>query len=261
MCDVFADAGMNIVMADVEAPLLEAACGEIVERGHEAIAVVTDVSDAEQVERLAAKAQERFGAVHVVCNNAGVFTGGLTWEVPVKEYDWLLKVNVWGVIHGIRTFVPLLAKQDCEAHIVNTASMAAVTTMPYVGAYHMTKHAVLALSESLYHELTLSGSKIKVSVLCPEEVATRIGAAERNRPAELTEHGDYEASPERAAVFDAMKALEDGGLDPRVLAERTLAGIRDDRFYILSEDKWRETANIRLEDVRQGRNPTFAPPV
>jgi NAD(P)-dependent dehydrogenase (short-subunit alcohol dehydrogenase family) len=261
MCEVFAEAGMKIVMADVEEPLLEEARSALADQGFDVCAVPTDVSEPGQVDALAARAKEQYGGVHVLCNNAGVFTGGLAWEVPVKEYDWLLRVNVWGVINGIRAFVPMMLEQDCEAHIVNTASMAAVTTMPYVGAYHMTKHAVLALSESLYHEVTLSGAKLKVSVLCPEEVSTRIGSAERNRPEELTEHGRYEESPERAAVFEAMKALEEGGVAPRVLAQRTLAGIREERFYILAEDKWREAANTRLEDVRQGRNPTFAPPV
>ena len=261
MAQVFADEGMKVVLADVEEPLLAETVAELEAAGHDVCGHRTDVSDGAEVEALAAKAKERYGAIHVVCNNAGVFTGGLCWEVPVKEYEWLLNVNLWGVIHGIRTFVPIMLEQDCEAHIVNTASMAAVTTMPYVGAYHMTKHGVLALSECLYHELAMSGAKLKVSVLCPEEVATRIGDAQRNRPSSLAERGSYEKSPERAVVFEAMKALEEGGLEPRVLAERTLGGIRDERFYILSEDKWRGAAEIRLEDVRQGRNPTFAPPV
>jgi hypothetical protein len=107
----------------------------------------------------------------------------------------------------------------------------------------------------------MSGAKVKVSVLCPEEVSTRIGHSQRNRPAELTEHGAYERSPERSAVFDAMRSLEEGGVDPRVLADRTLAGIREERFYLLAEDKWRQACDTRLEDVRQGRNPTFAPPI
>jgi len=261
MAEVFCEQGMRVVLADVERNLLVETEASLREAGYTVCAVPTDVSDAEAVDALARRAREEYGSIDIACNNAGVFTGGLSWELPVKEYQWLLNVNVLGVVHGIRSFVPIMLDQGTEGYIVNTASMAAVTTMPYVGAYHMTKHAVLALSECLYHELTLAGAPVKVSVLCPEEVATGIGRSERNRPAELTEHGSYENSPERAAVFDAMRSLEEGGLAPRALADRTLAAIREERFYILAEDKWRRACDTRLEDVGQGRNPTFAPPV
>jgi len=161
------------------------------------------------------------------------------------------------VIHGIRTFVPLLLEQG-EGHVVNTASMAAVTTLPFTGIYHMTKHAVLALSECLHHELRARGAPVGVTVVCPEMVATHIDAAERNRPAALRR----EAAPsaERELVGKAISDAVKRGIPPAAIAERTLAAIREDRFYVLSDDDWRRMAATRCEDVLTGRNPTFSVP-
>ena len=253
----FADEGMKVALADVEEAALAEAVRELEARGATALAVPTDVTRASDVLRLARRTQEAFGAVHVVCNNAGVFTGGTCWEAPVEDYEWLLGVNVWGVIHGIRTFVPLLLEQ-AEGHVVNTASMAAVTTLPFTGIYHMTKHAVLALSECLHHELRARGAKVGVTVVCPEMVATRIDAAERNRPASLRR----EAAPtaEREIVGKAIADAVKRGIPPAAIAERTLAAIREERFYVLSDDDWRRMAATRCEDVRTGRNPTFSVP-
>jgi len=219
---------------------------------------VTDVSRADQVEALARRTLDAFGAVHIVCNNAGVFTGGLCWEAPLADYEWVLGVNVWGVIHGIRTFVPILLAQGGEGHVVNTASMAALTTLPYAGIYHMSKHAVLALSECLHHELALRGSQVRVSALCPELVATHIDAAERNRPAHL--RSEQGAGAERELVRQAIAAGVAMGTPPAKIADRVLDAIREERFYVLSEDTWRRSSEMRCEDVRLGRNPTLAPP-
>lgn len=194
-------------------------------------------------------------------NKTAVITGGLLWEESLADYHWLLDVNVWGVVHGIRSFVPMMIGQDCDCHIVNTASMAAVTAMPYSGIYHMSKHAVLALSESLYHELAFHAPKVKVSVLCPESVDTGIAAAERNRPAHYRGDGDIVESGARALVMDSLAQSVATGIHPRVMAQRVLEAIREERFYILSQDGWREAAHTRLDDIRAGRNPTFAPPV
>ena len=164
--------------------------------------------------------------------------------------------------HGIRSFVPRLITQGCEAHVVNTASMAGVTTMPFVAAYHMSKHAVVALSEVLYHELTLSQSKVKVSVLCPEAIATRIDDAERSRPEQYrSDEGASAPNPAKELVVDALAQTVRDGLDPSVMADRVVSAIRDEKFYILSDEKdWRRACNTRLDDIREGRNPTFAPP-
>jgi NAD(P)-dependent dehydrogenase (short-subunit alcohol dehydrogenase family) len=229
--------------------------------GGPCIGVLTDVSKADEVQRLADRAVDEFGAIHIACNNAGVFTGGLLWEESVADYQWLLDVNVWGVIHGIRTFVPVMAAQEAECHIVNTASMAAVTAMPYSGIYHMTKHAVLALSESLYHELAFHAPNVKVSVLCPEAINTGIAASDRNRPAAYRKEGDIVESEERAMVSRALSESVAAGVGPEAMARRVFDGIVEERFYLMSEDAWRDAANTRLEDVRLARNPTFAPPV
>jgi NAD(P)-dependent dehydrogenase (short-subunit alcohol dehydrogenase family) len=254
----FAAEGMKVVLADVEPGALAAAARELAAGGCETLAVETDVARADQVEALARRTLDAFGAVHIVCNNAGVFTGGPCWEAPLADYDWVLGVNLWGVIHGIRSFVPILLAQGGEGHVVNTASMAALTTLPYAGIYHLSKHAVLALSECLHHELALRGSQVRVSALCPELVATRIDAAERNRPAHL--RSEAGAGPERELVRQAIAAGVAQGTPPATIADRVLDAIREERFYVLSHDSWRRSSEVRAEDIRLARNPTLAPP-
>jgi NAD(P)-dependent dehydrogenase (short-subunit alcohol dehydrogenase family) len=258
MANLFALQGMNIVLADIEQAALDSAVAGLQAQGVDCMGVLTDVSRAEDVQALATQALERFGAIHIACNNAGVFTGGLLWEEPLADYDWLMDVNIRGVVHGIRTFIPLMIEQDCECHIVNTASMAALTAMPYSGVYHMTKHAVLAMSESLYHELSFHAPKINVSVLCPEAINTGIATSERNRP---DAHGGVQASEARSLVMGALQDSTAAGIGPEVMAQRVLEGIQEGRFYLLSDEEWRRSANVRLDDIREARNPTFAPPV
>jgi NAD(P)-dependent dehydrogenase (short-subunit alcohol dehydrogenase family) len=259
--ELFLAKGMNVVLADIEQNALAATVAALNGGGGRCIGVVTDVSKAGDVQKLADAALAAFGAIHIACNNAGVFAGGLLWEQSLADYQWQLDVNVWGVIHGIRTFVPIMAEQGGECHIVNTASMAAVTAMPYSGIYHMTKHAVLGLSESLYHELAFHVPNVKVSVLCPEAINTGIAASERNRPSAYSRAGDIVESDARTLVSQALEDSVSSGLGPEVMAQRVYDAIVAERFYILSEDAWRETAHIRLDDIRLGRNPTFAPPV
>jgi NAD(P)-dependent dehydrogenase (short-subunit alcohol dehydrogenase family) len=261
LAEILGAEGMKVVLADVEVEALGRAARELASKGIETLAVPTDVMQPEQVRALAERTLAAFGAVHVVCNNAGVFAGGTCWDMPVEDYEWVMGVNVWGVIHGVRTFVPIMLRQNETGHIVNTASMAAVTAMPLGAAYSMSKHAVLALSESLYHELRLRQAKIGVSVLCPEVVATRINTAERNRPARLRRRSvDEAAPPERELVEKALDDALARGVTPRRIAERVLAAIRADRFYILSEDEWRRISDLRAEDIRLARNPTFVAP-
>jgi len=261
LAERFGREGMKVVLADVEGEALSAAAKALEGDGIEALAVVTDVSSADDVSALAEKTLEAFGGVHVVCNNAGVFTGGPSWEAPLSDYEWVLGVNVWGVIHGIRSFVPILLDQGEDGHVVNTASMAAVTSAPLSGAYFASKHAVLSLSETLHHELTSRGAKIGVSALCPEVIATRIGESGRNRPEHLARK-DGDDSPERDLVEGAIQAAVQQGIPPSQLAERVLDAIREQRFYILSEegDPWRGACHQRLDDIRAGRNPSLAVP-
>jgi len=255
----FAQAGMKVVLADVEADALEAVSAQLAEQGFETLAIPTDVSREAEVRNLADRTLDQLGAVDILCNNAGVFTGGLAWQSPHQDYEWLIDVNVWGVVHGVRVFVPIMLGQDSEAHIVNTASMAGLTNGPFTAIYTMTKHAVVGYSEALYHDLTSSGAKIGVSVLCPELVDTRIADARRNRPKDLA--GFDFSSPERDLAEGSLRTLASSkGVDPTVLADRALEAIRDNRFYVLSDDGWRRSCETRLEDIRLARNPTLAIP-
>jgi NAD(P)-dependent dehydrogenase (short-subunit alcohol dehydrogenase family) len=261
LAETFGREGMKVVLADVEPEALAKTACAIGDTGVEVLAVETDVTKQAEVDRLAEKTLAAFGGVHLVCNNAGVFAGGLCWSQPLADYQWVLGVNMWGVIHGVRTFVPIMLERGDEGHVVNTASMAALTANPYAAAYHMSKHAVLALSEVLYHELRGIGAKIGVSALCPEAVATHIDDCERNRPAGLRA-ASGPVPPDVELVNRAMRAAVAGGIPTQVIADRVLRAVREDRFYVLSDaDAWRRACESRLEDIRLGRNPTFVPPV
>ena len=257
----FAAAGMKVVLADVEEEPLQDAAQELTASGAEALAVRTDVARESEVRALADATLDAFGAVHIVCNNAGVITAGLAWESPHEDYEWLIDVNLWGVIHGVRVFTPIMLGQNTEGHIVNTASMAAVTSSPFASIYYMTKHAVLGYSESLYHDLASKEAKVGVSVLCPELINTNIGDAERNRPKGLA--GFDFSSVERETVVGTLRELaRSQGLAPTAIADRVLDAITKNQFYILSDDGdgWRRSCETRLEDIRLARNPTFDVP-
>jgi NAD(P)-dependent dehydrogenase (short-subunit alcohol dehydrogenase family) len=263
LADACADEGMNVVLADVEADSLRAARDEIERAGGNAIGVVTDVTQPDALRELADRTLEVYGGVHLLCNNAGVFAaGGPVWETPLSDFDWQFAVNVMGIVHGLRTFVPILLDQAEPAHIVNTASMAAVTTSPLSAGYFASKHAALSLSETLYHELTQRGAPIGVSVLCPELVDTRIGHAERNRPGVFARKDEDEGDhPERDVVETAIREFTKSGAPPPVLAERVITAVRENRFYVLSPagNGWRRACETRLDDIRTERNPTFVP--
>jgi NAD(P)-dependent dehydrogenase (short-subunit alcohol dehydrogenase family) len=259
LAKVFAEQGMNVVLADIEQKALAEAVDELSGSGAKVIGVITDVGSGESVAALCRAAVDQFGSIQVLCNNAGVYTGGLLWEQTEDDYEWLIKVNQWGIIHGLRHFVPQMISQGDECHIVNTSSMASMCTLPFAGIYHMTKHAALALSECLFHELAMTAPQINVSCLCPELVNTGIATSSRNRPAELLQENITDMQKmSMTAITDATR----GSLPPRVLADRVLQAIKDNVFYILppGENTWRDTANTRLEDIRLVRNPTFAPP-
>ena len=260
MVERFCNEGMNVVLADIEAEPLDREVEALRAGGHTVIGVTTDVADHEQVDALARQAYDAFGSVQVLCNNAGIFTGGLLWEESLADYRWSLDVNLWGVIHGVRSFVPRMIDQGDECHVVNTASMAGLTTMPFAGVYHMTKHAVLAYSESLYHELSLTAPQIGVSALCPELINTGIANCDRNRPGKYSGEGDIVDSDARSLVMDSIAAGVSTGRPPSEMADRVVSAIRDKRFYILSSDGWMDSARSRIQDILEGRNPTLAPP-
>jgi len=251
--------GMRLVLADIEEAALAAARKEMEAKGATVLAVPTDVSQPSDVEALAKKSVDAFGAVHVLCNNAGVGPpGGPMWERTVADWQWVLGVNLWGVIHGIRVFVPLMRAQDTECHIVNTASLAGLVSTPWMGIYNVTKHAIVTLSETLHHELTLSGTKLKVSVLCPAWVKTALADSDRNRPAELTD-ADVPKSPQSEMVEMALRQFLATGLPAEQVADAVLDAITNEKFYILTHPEGTPFIEARMQDILQGRNPTYEP--
>ncbi len=259
MADRFAAEGMKVVLADIESDALARAEAEMKAGSAEVASRVTDVSKGEDVEALARFTIETFGGVHVVCNNAGVGVGGVSWENTVQDWEWLLGVNLWGVIHGIRAFVPRMIEQDEESHIVNTASGAGLHTRPWLAMYCASKHAVVALSESLHHELALMGKKTKVSVFCPAVVNTRIGESERNRPAALGNEAEEGNTAQMQAMEQAFRAILASGLSPDAVAAAVLDAIRDERFYVITREETKAIVRVRMEDILADRNPTLQP--
>jgi NAD(P)-dependent dehydrogenase (short-subunit alcohol dehydrogenase family) len=248
----FAGEGMRVVMADVEGPALAEAADLLAGRGAEVLPVLTDVSSGEQVDALRDRALEAFGAVHVVCNNAGVAgLGRPVWEMSRRDWEWVLGVNLWGVINGIRAFVPVLLEQDA-GYVVNTASLAGLTT-GILGPYSVTKHGVVALSEGLHFQLAQRGAAVGVSVLCPGWVRTRIGESGRNRPADL--EGPPELDTEQAA---GLRQLLETGMEPSEVAGHVVDAIGAGRFYVLTHPEMNEGIRRRAEEVLAGGPPGTA---
>jgi NAD(P)-dependent dehydrogenase (short-subunit alcohol dehydrogenase family) len=258
MCEKFASLGMRVVMADVEGDRLRQSAEQIEATGVDVLAVTVDVSRADELSRLAENTIGRFGGVHVLCNNAGVFAGGLTWDAIGSDWEWVLGVNLYGVLHGIRAFVPIMLEQNEPGHVVNTCSMAGLINTPLSGAYNVSKHAALSLTETLYHELRMKQSPVGCSALCPELIRTGIANSDRNRPPHL-KRPDHADTPEMELVEEAIRSSIETGLDPSVMAERVYQGIKQDRFYLLAEEgtNWEAACLARLEDIRLRRNPTF----
>lgn len=250
----FASEGMRVVMADIEEPALAEAAELLAGRGAEVLAVPTDVSQPEQVDALRDRALEAFGAVHVLCNNAGVAGLGATvWEVTRAEWEWVLGVNLWGVINGIRSFVPVLLQQDA-AHVVSTASVAGLTA-GVLGPYSVSKHGVVALSEALYFQLQQQGPHVGVSVLCPGWVRTRIVDSERNKPAGLERRTDMD--PARAAAREMARQMIEAGMEPSQVAAHVVDAIRSQRFYVLTHPEMNEAIRGRAEEILTGGPPAF----
>ena len=251
--------GMNVVMADVQADALRVAADEVAGRGAPVLAQQVDVSKADQVEALAAATQARFGAPHFVFNNAGVGGGGLIWENSLQDWQWVLGVNLMGVVHGIRSFTPMMleaARRDpaYEGHIVNTASMAGLVNPPNMGVYNVSKHAVVSLSETLYQDLRLVTDQVGASVLCPFFVSTGIIDSERNRPAELAA-----GRPTRSQLISqamGARAVGSGRVTAAMVAQFVFDAVREQRFYIYSHPQALASVQSRLEDLLAPRNPS-----
>lgn len=266
LAERFAHESMKVVLADIETAPLEAALASIRAKGGSAIAVRTDVMREAEVKRLADRAFETWGNVHVLCNNAGVgggFGGDGVWNIAVEDWDWVLGVNFRGVLHGIRHFVPRMLASAEPGHVVNTASVAGLVTGGPGAPYTVSKHGVVALSEHLYKDLKARNAKLSASVLCPGWVDTKIIESERNRPVELKRPGEAPApTREMLARLQVVRGFLKEGFQPTAIAGLVLDAIRSDTFYVVPAQPNIEAAlALRLEDIRLRRNPTILPPL
>ena len=260
---IAATAGMQVVLVDVQDDALTRAAEEAQRLGAKYVmACRLDVGNAEAMEKLAANVQSTLGAPHFVFNNAGVGgSGGLLWEQSVRDWEWVLNVNLWGVIHGVRVFTPMMlegAKRDphWQGHIVNTASMAGLLAPPNMGVYNVSKHAVVSLTETLYQDLRLVTAQINCSVLCPYFVPTGIANSERNRP-DVVNEADLTASQKVARAM-SQKAVNSGKVSAKDIASKVFAAIADNQFYIFSHPHALAGVQTRMEDILELRNPTDA---
>lgn len=252
----FAAEGMKLVLADIEEEGLRRVELEFRKAGVPVMGIWTDVSRPQDIERLAEKTLATFGAVHLLCNNAGVAPGGAVWENTVADWEWVLGVNVWGVIHGVRTFLPIMLRQDAQCHVVNTASVAGLLSVPNMGIYCVSKHAVVTLSECLHHDLVQRHAKIGVSVLCPAYVPTGIVDSERNRPALLRNPPRSKTPEELAREEQTRHAVLSGRISAEQVADQVFEAVRDERFYILTHAKIKGAIQARMEDILLERQPT-----
>ena len=259
---IAAHGGMRLVLVDVQADALVAAEAEARRLGAaDVLARQVDVSQAPAMEQLAAEVQARFGAPHFVFNNAGVGGGGLLWEQSVQDWEWVLGVNLWGVIHGVRLFTPMMleaARQDpdWQGHIVNTASMAGLLAPPNMGVYNVSKHAVVSLTETLYQDLRLVSDQVHCSVLCPYFVPTGIANSERNRPGGVDTQ--QLTTSQQIARAMSQKAVSSGKVTAEDIASKVFAAMADNQFYIFSHPHALGNVQTRLEDILEMRNPTDA---
>ena len=247
--------GMKVVLADIEREALHKARSAMEAKGADVRAIPTDVSDCADVERLAEKSIDHFGAVHLLCNNAGVRKDGSIWESSLNDWKWVMGVNLWGIIYGLRTFVPIMLEQNTECHIVNTASIAGLISPHPSASYGVTKHAVVALSEQLYHELSQREAQIGVSVLCPSFVNTQFMDSARNRPAELSDgsaRDDRIGDDETDHAF--RRALREG-MSPNELADHVFEAIVGRRFWIRPHPELEDRVCMRYEDAAEERDP------
>ncbi|HUB80983.1 MAG TPA: SDR family NAD(P)-dependent oxidoreductase [Bryobacteraceae bacterium] len=249
--------GMKVVLADIDEANLAKAEAELKASGGEVLAVKTDVAKRGDVEALARRALDSFGAVHLLVNNAGVAAGGTAWDATWNDWEWVMGVNLWGVIHGVKVFTPLMMAQNTECQIVNTSSAAGLVAGSGSATYAATKHAVVALSESMYFALQQQKSLVKVSVLCPGLVRTDIINAERHRPAELR-NPPVPLTPEMQTGLAAFKAAMDAATPPSKVADAVFEAIRKEQFYILSHPEWLEVVQLRTDKLLRMENPENA---
>lgn len=246
--------GMQLVLADVEVEPLNALVAELGADGCKVLGEVVDVSRGDEVARLAECAYAEFGDVALLFNNAGVGSGGYVWENSEADWTWVLGVNLYGVVHGIRQFVPRMLAAGRPAHVINTASVAGLLCAPVMGVYNVSKHAVVALTETLQHDLKMAGATIGVSLLCPAFVPTGIALSHRNRPTGL--RGAAPTASQKLAHQAIVKAVDAGRLTAADVARITFEAIADDRFYVFTHPQILQSVQIRFDDIIGQRTPT-----
>lgn len=250
--------GMKVVLSDINEEGLVQAETELKEAGATVLAIPTDVSKLKDIEALAQQTMEAFGRVDLLVNNAGVYTTGTIWENTVGDWKWVLGVNLWGVINGVRTFLPIMLKQDTEANIVNVASTAGLTRSTNMGTYVVSKHGVVALSETLFYELSEIDAKVKVSVLCPGTVNTPGADLARRRFIEMKNVlGERQITPEDEEFMDYIRQLLKDGMDPSQVAEKVFEAIWEEKFYILTHPESKADIRRRMECILNEQNPTL----
>jgi len=245
--------GMNIVLADIEEKALTDTKKELETKGASVYAIKTDVSRINELETLADRTIENFGQVHLLFNNAGVGASGAIWECSLDDWKWVLDVNLWGVIHGVHVFTPLMIKQNTECHIVNTASTAGLDYNSYMGPYGVSKFGIVTLSESLYLELKDIGSKVNVSVLCPGFVKTRLDDSDRNRPSGYTTADAL--SKGALEKLELLNSSLDAGMSPTLVADIVFDAIKEEKLYILTHKDWIPEIEKRMKNIINERNP------
>ena len=249
--------GMKLVLADVQRDALDATVAEVGAAGADVIGEIVDVADSGQVAQLADRAFHAFGPVHLLMNNAGVGGGGYLWENTDKDWNWVLGVNLMGVVHGIQHFVPRMLEANrhgAPGHIVNTASMAGWLCAPLMGVYNVSKHAVVALSETLYHDLKLAESTIGVTALCPAFVPTGIADSHRNRPRNLANPAPQTTS-QRMAQAASEKAVSSGRMTAEQVARMTFDAVRENRFYVFTHPQILPAVQARVDAALRGEPP------
>ena len=248
--------GMKLVLSDIEERALKQAEQEFSDLGVEVLAVRTNVALAEDVDFLAQQTLSRFGAVHLLFNNAGVALNKTTWETTIADWEWVLGVDLWGVIHGVRVFTPIMLKQATPCHIINTASVAGMLSTQGMAAYNVAKHGVVTLSETLYHDLRRRDAKIDVSVLCPAWVNTGIWDSARNRPGELQNAVEQKSADDAKLEESARHAIQSGKVTAPQVAEIVFNAIENNQFYILTHPKIKKWIGLRVEDILEDRQPS-----
>jgi NAD(P)-dependent dehydrogenase (short-subunit alcohol dehydrogenase family) len=257
LAERFGREGMKVVLADVEAKPLDAAREAVASLGADAIAIPTDVANRWQVDALARRAFEAFGTVHVLCNNAGVVFGGPAWDLSPEDWDWVFGVNFFGVVHGMRAFVPRMIEQG-EGHVVNTASLAGLITVPFSAPYCATKHAVVAMSECLHHDLVATGAtNVRVSVVCPSWVKTNIVTSARNRPPTAAPSKAKSLSDAQTSFGGLLQSAVAGGIEPAEVAEQVLSAIVEERFWVLTHPRTKKAVELRARGIVEGRLNDF----